>query len=97
MDTCLCVCVCVCIYIYLYIADDHSTFERTSHFYERGTSTPGTPLPTPGTRSEVDGYLRRSSVYHTPPDPLRGRPRDRSYRNGPPYTSGTERSRIYLL
>nr|CAD7605737.1 unnamed protein product [Timema genevievae] len=51
--------------------EDHASFERSSHFYER---------------REGDAYLRRgpAPAYHvTAPDPLRGRTRDRLYRNGP--------------
>jgi hypothetical protein len=56
-------------------AEDHATFERSSHFYER---------------REGDAYLRRpASAYHVS-DPLRGRTRDRVYRNGP-YTPLIER------
>ncbi|PSN39346.1 hypothetical protein C0J52_21870 [Blattella germanica] len=48
--------------------EDHASFERSSHFYER---------------REGDAYLRRpTSAYHVT-DPLRGRTRDRLYRNGP--------------
>ncbi|KAJ9592197.1 hypothetical protein L9F63_001313, partial [Diploptera punctata] len=56
--------------------EDHASFERSSHFYER---------------REGDGYLRRpTSAYHVT-DPLRGRTRDRLYRNGP-YTPLIERA-----
>ncbi|XP_069682779.1 protein split ends-like isoform X5 [Periplaneta americana] len=56
--------------------EDHATFERSSHFYER---------------REGDAYLRRqASAYHVT-DPLRGRTRDRLYRNGP-YTPLIDRT-----
>nr|CAD7197647.1 unnamed protein product [Timema douglasi] len=65
--------------------EDHASFERTSHFYER---------------REGDAYLRRgpAPAYHvTAPDPLRGRTRDRLYRNGP-YSQLIERdSNLDLL
>ncbi|XP_072157551.1 uncharacterized protein spen isoform X2 [Bemisia tabaci] len=52
--------------------EEISSFERSSHFYERS-------------RESEASYLRRStSTYHvSPPDTLRGRTRDRIYRNGP--------------
>nr|CAD7425499.1 unnamed protein product [Timema monikensis] len=63
--------------------EDHASFERTSHFYER---------------REGDAYLRRgpAPAYHvTAPDPLRGRTRDRLYRNGP-YSQLIESSQLCL-
>ncbi|CAH0381486.1 unnamed protein product [Bemisia tabaci] len=59
--------------------EEISSFERSSHFYERS-------------RESEASYLRRStSTYHvSPPDTLRGRTRDRIYRNGP-YTPIIER------
>ncbi|XP_046673537.1 protein split ends isoform X3 [Homalodisca vitripennis] len=54
--------------------EEISSFERSSHFYERERD-----------RRDGDAYLRRaSSTYHvTAAEPLRGRTRDRHYRNGP--------------
>ncbi|XP_054269118.1 protein split ends-like isoform X4 [Macrosteles quadrilineatus] len=54
--------------------EEISSFERSSHFYERERE-----------RRDGDAYLRRaSSTYHVPAaEPLRGRTRDRHYRNGP--------------
>lgn len=49
----------------------------------------GSPLNSGG-RGEVD-FLRRPAGYPGPPDPLRGRPRERVFRNGPAFTPGTER------
>uniref|UniRef100_A0A1B6D8R2 Msx2-interacting protein n=1 Tax=Clastoptera arizonana TaxID=38151 RepID=A0A1B6D8R2_9HEMI len=54
--------------------EEISSFERSSHFYERERE-----------RRDGEAYLRRSSsTYHVAPsEPLRGRTRDRLYRNGP--------------
>lgn len=62
-------------------AEEISSFERSSHFYERERE-----------RRDGDAYLRRpASTYHVAPsEPLRGRARDRLYRNGP-YTPIIER------
>jgi hypothetical protein len=49
--------------------------DRSSHFYER---------------RDGDAYLRRPATTYHVADPLRGRTRDRLYRNGP-YTSLLER------
>lgn len=63
--------------------EDITTFDRSSHFYER--------------RDGAENYVRRpASAYHvvSPSDSLRGRTRerDRLYRNGPPhYTPILER------
>lgn len=49
--------------------------DRSSHFYER---------------RDGDAYLRRPAATYHVADPLRGRTRDRLYRNGP-YTPLLER------
>lgn len=49
--------------------------DRSSHFYER---------------RDGDAYLRRPATTYHVADPLRGRTRDRLYRNGP-YTPLLER------
>lgn len=60
--------------------EEINSFERSSHFYERERD-----------RRDGDAYLRRaSSTYHVAAEPLRGRTRDRHYRNGP-YTPIIER------
>ncbi|XP_033609160.1 protein split ends isoform X5 [Cryptotermes secundus] len=54
----------------------HGPDDRSSHFYER---------------REGDAYLRRSATTYHVADPLRGRTRDRLYRNGP-YTTLLDRT-----